>query len=572
MSDDDGGHDGHDEGEDQYEFGNNNNDDSGYDDNGAAPYDLGDDGNGNDGNDSYDHDSKEPMNERDERLVMNHPPAAATVAAATAAAAGNNASRIDRRIQQRGTASNTASATPNNAASSAKASSSSYGRPSAAFELSEEEGGGIDMTMNDDSDDDHDDDERVTVGSGLAASEGGRRSQSRGGSGNGHQAEDDLSVELDEDDDGGNANIYAERTQADVKKAMEERDHLLTINRERQAKILMLFERDKHAKRSQTEEKLSSGSSAEQERKQYLKTLETLNVIWDRLDQKRTEAENKIDRLSAKLDQDDEKAREASEAFKVMKREFSKVAVDSRTGQPLKLKQIYAYEAAEESKDREVAEVRLRHIKLLNQLKQLEDEVKQKEELEEEGLHLIDFEQLKIENQTLNEKIEERNDELHKLRKKTTTTVQVLTHVKEKLKFVQEENEVLIDELGGLDSHVKDLRDALTKAKHVRDALRGENGTLKQKQGFIGSDLLVADFEGRKSELDSIRAQVSALKARHSRLAAVAAQAPAVSSPPKTSVGGGRPMSNGGRAPFPHFAPGAPLASTLPSRDRAARR
>jgi hypothetical protein len=46
------------------------------------------------------------------------------------------------------------------------------------------------------------------------------------------------------------------------------------------------------------------------------------------------------------------------------------------------------------------------------------------------GLHLIDFEQLKIENQTLNEKIEERNEELHKLRKKTTTTVQVLTHIK----------------------------------------------------------------------------------------------------------------------------------------------
>lgn len=42
-----------------------------------------------------------------------------------------------------------------------------------------------------------------------------------------------------------------------------------------------------------------------------------------------------------------------------------------------------------------------------------------------EGLHLIDFEQLKIENQSLNEKIEERNEELLKLRKKTTMTVQV---------------------------------------------------------------------------------------------------------------------------------------------------
>lgn len=43
-------------------------------------------------------------------------------------------------------------------------------------------------------------------------------------------------------------------------------------------------------------------------------------------------------------------------------------------------------------------------------------------------LHLIDFEQLKIENQTVNEKIEERNEELLKLRKKNTTTVQVITN------------------------------------------------------------------------------------------------------------------------------------------------
>ena len=38
---------------------------------------------------------------------------------------------------------------------------------------------------------------------------------------------------------------------------------------------------------------------------------------------------------------------------------------------------------------------------------------------------VIDFEQLKIENQTLNKKIEERHEELHKLRKKTVITVQV---------------------------------------------------------------------------------------------------------------------------------------------------
>eukprot|EP00959_Pyramimonas_sp_CCMP1952_P185086 3870281-Pyramimonas_sp.AAC.1 len=57
-------------------------------------------------------------------------------------------------------------------------------------------------------------------------------------------------------------------------------------------------------------------------------------------------------------------------------------------------------------------------------MRKLEAHLKAKEELAE-GLHLIDFEQLKIENQSLNEKIEERNEELLKLRKKTTTTVQV---------------------------------------------------------------------------------------------------------------------------------------------------
>lgn len=53
---------------------------------------------------------------------------------------------------------------------------------------------------------------------------------------------------------------------------------------------------------------------------------------------------------------------------------------------------------------------------------------------------MIDFEQLKINNVDLNEKIEERNDDILKLKKKVTSTVEVLTHVKEKLQFLQVKN------------------------------------------------------------------------------------------------------------------------------------
>ena len=50
---------------------------------------------------------------------------------------------------------------------------------------------------------------------------------------------------------------------------------------------------------------------------------------------------------------------------------------------------------------------------------------------------MIDFEQLKISNVDLGEKVEERNEDIRKLTGKVRATVQVLTHVKEKLHFLQ---------------------------------------------------------------------------------------------------------------------------------------
>merc|ERR1712188_213253 len=98
------------------------------------------------------------------------------------------------------------------------------------------------------------------------------------------------------------------------------------------------------------------------------------------------------------------------------------------------------------------------NINLKMQLKKLEGKLRQKEKLAD-GLHLIDFEQLKIENQTLNEKIEERNEELLKLRKKTTQTVQVLTHLKEKLQFVRKESMQLSKTLEQLELELSQQRD-----------------------------------------------------------------------------------------------------------------
>jgi len=90
--------------------------------------------------------------------------------------------------------------------------------------------------------------------------------------------------------------------------------------------------------------------------------------------------------------------------------------------------------------------------------------LKKREQLAE-GLHLIDYEQLKIENQTLNEKIEERNEELTRLRGKIINHVIMLSHTREKLKFIETQNArneealtVLVDKLDG-------KKELLTKLK-----------------------------------------------------------------------------------------------------------
>merc|ERR1711907_547221 len=141
---------------------------------------------------------------------------------------------------------------------------------------------------------------------------------------------------------------------------------------------------------------------------------------------------------------------ECRDSFRDFKRQVARHAEYSRTGKRIPLNIIQEIEDFELDKDAEVEEVRGSNISLKNRLAKLELQLRKKDELAE-NLHVIDFEQLKIENQTLNEKIEERHEELHKLRKKTVIMVQVITHMREKLQFIARENAKLKAELAQLD-------------------------------------------------------------------------------------------------------------------------
>ena len=280
------------------------------------------------------------------------------------------------------------------------------------------------------------------------------------------------------------------------REALTEREAILDSNKKLQGEVITQL----HSLKKDTIPKVEDTGFAEKSAMDKEATYEKILSMVDDMREElyKTEMENDEATMIRK-EQRDAKDGEAStleKEFADFKREVAKDAVNSRTGKPIPAKLIAHFEELEREKEGEVEKVRLKNISHRTTLKKLQATLKKKEELAQ-GLPLIDFEQLKIENQTLNERIEDRNEELLKLRKKTTATVQVLTHIKEKLQFVQQEVSVQKERLEGLDGEVSHHRDLLTHLKHERDRLRAENMKLKQQGGMM-DDALLEDFEGRE--------------------------------------------------------------------------
>ncbi|CAM9317093.1 unnamed protein product [Ectocarpus sp. 12 AP-2014] len=304
-----------------------------------------------------------------------------------------------------------------------------------------------------------------------------------------------------------------------IAEALKEKDELVKQNGEWQKKIAsLMLSQQKTREEARTEH---GGRGVEKEatplhesEKNYAESLASIVSCRERLQEQQAEYDTVAIALQTRLDEKEYKSREIADSFREFKREIARTAEHSRTGKAIPKGVISQFEAAEAKKDREIEKVRLKNINLRMMLRKVEGSLRAKEQLAE-GLHLIDFEQLKIENQTVNEKIEERNEELLKLRKKNTTTVQILTHTKEKLQFVAAENSVTSHQLSILEEDLNQERDHLTRAKKDRDTLRREVASLRQSQGFANSDLLILDFEQRKLHLKKLGQKLEEMKSKH---------------------------------------------------------
>lgn len=185
------------------------------------------------------------------------------------------------------------------------------------------------------------------------------------------------------------------------------------------------------------------------------------------------------------------------------KRDIVLGAENARTGQVDSERMLRHMEDHLKDRDAQIEKMALKNNNIKSQIQKAEQQLHQREEMGD-VLSVIDFDQLKIENHQFLEKIEERNNELLRLKLTTGKTVQLLNGLKTSLAAHTDKSAFLQREIAERREQLARFRadaEEVTKEKE-REAKR--NKGMKQEQS--NSELPnVMDYIKLKAEVSDLR-------------------------------------------------------------------
>ena len=203
-----------------------------------------------------------------------------------------------------------------------------------------------------------------------------------------------------------------------------------------------------------------------------------LELVQAQLERLRKDNEAKMDVLRSELEETDLSIQEVKRDTYEFKRDIVIGAENFRTGKTVAEKMLRYLEERLRQKEGLVEKLKLKNSSLKQQIHKMESQLSQKEEMGE-VLHVIDFDQLKIENQQYLEKIEERNNELLRLKLTTGKTVQVLNKLKSKLSALETQSKFLYKRIDENRSALAKVEDEISVAANDTQTAQRANRQLK---------------------------------------------------------------------------------------------
>lgn len=226
----------------------------------------------------------------------------------------------------------------------------------------------------------------------------------------------------------------------------------------------------------------------------------------EEIDKLRDESERVMDNFKAIMEEADMRFGEIKKSSYEFERDINKGSVNARTSKVIAEKVTRYFDDKLRSRDTLIEKLRLKNATLKVQKKKLQMQLKQKEEMGE-VLHEVDFNQLKIENQQYIEKIDERNQDLLRLKLMAGNTLQVLNSYKKKLHFYTLESERLKTEISSrlellsrIDTETKSVEQERSKAEKINRKLRQQLGDYKVPD--------VMEYVGEKANLYELQKKV----------------------------------------------------------------
>merc|ERR1712224_1193994 len=117
-----------------------------------------------------------------------------------------------------------------------------------------------------------------------------------------------------------------------------------------------------------------------------------------------------------------------------------------------------------------------------------------------DDLQYIDFHQLQIENQQFCSRIEEANQELLDLKRRSGRTIKILNNMKKKLSSLTAEAKFLEDEIKERKAMLAKTEHDILKVVEEKEAARKEHKKLKQQSRQTPEMPMEADYVNQKAE------------------------------------------------------------------------
>ncbi|XP_069015222.1 cilia- and flagella-associated protein 184 [Embiotoca jacksoni] len=215
-----------------------------------------------------------------------------------------------------------------------------------------------------------------------------------------------------------------------------------------------------------------------------------------------------------KLDEVDNEWR----ALMALKREAAVAALSRRLGKEAARSEAESALTAEQLRQDELIELRLKHIGLTTRIRRLEAELRDGEEQDADPLQ-VQFQRLRAARLERRKRAEKQSEEASKLQKKISSCLELLSNVKEKLCWSQAEVRAKRAQLAEAEAAAARRRDLLTRTERARGGLRRDNQRLKERRGLLGDRVLLRDFEDTADASDRLEEQLENLKCRRAEVA-----------------------------------------------------